>query len=60
MRSLVTVCLIFAGILGGTLVVSSHHLLGGFMGAVLGLTVAVVVHAFPRTDDSQADTWLGD
>ncbi|MDE3117053.1 MAG: hypothetical protein KGL26_15740 [Pseudomonadota bacterium] len=60
MRGVVTVCLVIAGILGGAFAVSDHHLLGAFMGAVLGLTAAVIVHAFPRTEDYPADTWLGD
>ncbi len=59
MRSLITVLLVLIGIAGGAFVVSDYHVLGGFMGAVLGLTAALVVHTFPRSEDYPTDSWLG-
>ena len=63
MRQLaLTGLLMLAGAFGGAFVVAGSQLLGAAMGAVLGALAAVIVLAFPRTDDypPHSDSWLGD
>ena len=49
------------GLIGGALVVSGSHLLGAFMGMVVGAAAAVIVLSFPRSHDySDDDFWFKD
>lgn len=61
MRRLAFIALLMTvGLFGGLIAVSGNHLLGGFMGAIIGAAVAVVVLAFPRNHDDDSDPWLWD
>ena len=37
---------------------SGNHLLGAFMGAILGAAAAIIVLAFPRSHDYPPDTMM--
>lgn len=63
MRHLVIIgVLMIAGLFAGALVVSGNHLLGAFMGAIVGGTAGVMAAAFPRQEDypPDRDFWFGD
>jgi len=52
--------LMMAGLFAGAFVVSDNHLLGAFMGAILGGAAAVIALSFPRSHDYPDDSWFRD
>ena len=63
MRQLAIIGLMMiAGLFGGAVVVADNHLLGAFMGAILGGTIGVMIVAFPRNHDypPDSDFWFMD